>query len=115
VRVGPKAHSCVSLCCRLWPQVWRLLSLPDGTLVSGDSDGAVQFWEPRFGTLLARFAQHKADVLALAADEDGGSVWAAGVDPQVGKPWAARHLAGRKEAAAKEVSEGQLATYDGPE
>ena len=63
--------------------MWRLLSLPDGTLVSGDSEGAVQFWEPRFGTLLSRFAVHKADVLALAAGEDGGCVFAAGVDPQV--------------------------------
>ncbi|GFR42935.1 hypothetical protein Agub_g3833 [Astrephomene gubernaculifera] len=63
--------------------VWRLLSLPDGTLVSGDSDGAVQMWDSRFGTLLHRFTQHKADVLALAATEDGSCVFAAGVDSQV--------------------------------
>ncbi|KAG2482398.1 hypothetical protein HYH03_018659 [Edaphochlamys debaryana] len=63
--------------------VWRLLSLSDGTLVSGDSDGAVAMWDGRFGTMLARFTQHKADVLALAASEDDGSVFAAGVDSQV--------------------------------
>ncbi len=34
------------------PCVWRVLVLPDGTLVSADSDGAVQFWDGRFGTLL---------------------------------------------------------------
>ncbi|PNH10616.1 Cirhin [Tetrabaena socialis] len=84
--------------------VWRVLSLPDGTLVSGDSDGATQMWDSRFGTLLQRFpqhradvlalaaltgglaaaaaAQHRADVLALAALEDGSSVFAAGVDSQ---------------------------------
>ena len=36
--------------------VWDLLYLPDGTLVSADSDGAVQFWDGRFGTLLQRWA-----------------------------------------------------------
>ncbi|GIM15061.1 hypothetical protein Vretimale_17826 [Volvox reticuliferus] len=63
--------------------VWRVLSLPDGTVVSGDSDGAVQMWDSRFGTLLQRFTQHRADVLALAATEDGATVFAAGVDSQV--------------------------------
>ncbi|EFJ48124.1 hypothetical protein VOLCADRAFT_91388 [Volvox carteri f. nagariensis] len=63
--------------------VWRLLSLSDGTLVSGDSDGAVQMWDGRFGTLLHRFTQHRADVLALAAMDDGTAVFAAGVDSQV--------------------------------
>ncbi|GLI64516.1 hypothetical protein VaNZ11_007785 [Volvox africanus] len=63
--------------------VWRVLSLPDGTVVSGDSDGAVQMWDGQFGTLLQRFTQHRADVLALAATEDGANVFAAGVDSQV--------------------------------
>ncbi|KXZ42516.1 hypothetical protein GPECTOR_139g672 [Gonium pectorale] len=63
--------------------VWRLLSLADGTLVSGDSDGATAMWDARFGTLLYRFTQHKADVLALAATEDGQTVFSAGVDSQV--------------------------------
>ena len=37
------------------PCVWKLMWLPDGTLVSGDSDGAVQFWDGAFGTLLHRY------------------------------------------------------------
>jgi U3 small nucleolar RNA-associated protein 4 len=32
------------------PRVWCLLVLPDGTIVSGDSDGAVQMWDGSFGT-----------------------------------------------------------------
>lgn len=63
--------------------VWRLLSLPDGTLVSGDSDGATQMWDGSYGTLLHRSVQHRADVLALAAAEGGSCVFAAGVDAQV--------------------------------
>lgn len=63
--------------------MWDLLFLPDGTLVSADSEGAVQFWDGATGTLLRRFAQHQADVLRLAAAPDGRAVWAAGVDPQL--------------------------------
>jgi U3 small nucleolar RNA-associated protein 4 len=63
--------------------VWALLVLPDGTLVSGDSGGGVAFWDARFGTLLARFQQHAADVLQLAASPDGDTVFAAGADPRV--------------------------------
>ncbi len=45
---------------------------------SGDSSGNVQFWDGRFGTLLARFTQHQADVLQLAASPDGSMVFATG-------------------------------------
>ncbi|MEW5313031.1 MAG: hypothetical protein WDW38_004625 [Sanguina aurantia] len=63
--------------------VWRLLVLADGTLVSGDSEGGVAFWDGRLGTRLARFQKHAADVMALAATPDGSSVFASGVDSQV--------------------------------
>ncbi len=63
--------------------VWDLLCLPDGTLASADSDGAVQFWDGATGTLLRRFTQHAADVLRLVASPDGATVFAAGVDPQI--------------------------------
>jgi U3 small nucleolar RNA-associated protein 4 len=67
------------------PCVWSLAVLPNGTIVSGDGDGAVQFWDGGFGTLLSRHQQFAADVLALAASPDGNSVWASGVDPRVSK------------------------------
>ena len=63
--------------------VWSLLYLPDGVLVSGDSDGAVTFWDSKFSTELARYTQHKADVLALASTPSGNKVFASGVDSQV--------------------------------
>jgi hypothetical protein len=66
------------------PCVWALEVLPDGTLVSGDQEGAVQFWDGRFGTLLNRHQQFAADVLTLAASPDGKMVWASGVDAKVG-------------------------------
>lgn len=63
--------------------IWSLLVLPDGTIVSGDSNGNVSFWHGTFGTLLSRFTQHTADVLQLAATPDGLTVFAAGVDPRI--------------------------------
>lgn len=63
--------------------MWSLTVLRDGTIVSGDGDGAVQFWDGRFGTLLSRQQQFAADVLAVVGSPDGKSVWAAGVDPRV--------------------------------
>ena len=65
------------------PCVWDVLVLPDGTLVSADSSGAVAFWDGAHGTLLARFRQHRADALRLAASPDGNTVFSAGVDGQL--------------------------------
>lgn len=61
--------------------VWTLAVLHDRTLVSGDSDGAVQFWEGGCGTLLQRFQKHDADVLTLVASSS--RVYAAGVDSRL--------------------------------
>eukprot|EP00798_Chlamydomonas_sp_ICE-L_P010468 gene10468-8428_t len=63
--------------------IWQLNLLPDGTLVTGDSEGAVQFFDAQFGTLLQRFQRHAADVVAIAAAPDGSAVFASGVDPSV--------------------------------
>lgn len=63
--------------------VWRLAVLADGTIASGDSDGAVCMWDGRYGAQLHRFVQHSADVLALAATPDGEYLFASGVDPRV--------------------------------
>lgn len=65
------------------PRIWSLAVLPDGTIVAGSSDGATQFFEGRFGTLISRLQQHAADVMAVAASADGRLVFSAGVDPRV--------------------------------
>lgn len=66
-------------------KVWALVALSDGTVVSGDSLGHVQFWDGPSGTMLQTFDQndHKADVLALVATHDETKVYASGVDSRV--------------------------------
>lgn len=63
--------------------IWTLAVLPDGTIVSGDSDGATQFWEGRYGTLINRFQQHSGDVLSISCAPDGRTIFSSGVDPRV--------------------------------
>ena len=68
--------------------------LPDGTMVSGDSTGALQLWDSRHGTLLQAFTQHKADILAVAASKNGGTLFATGIDVQVSMPFLIVFLSG---------------------
>jgi U3 small nucleolar RNA-associated protein 4 len=66
-------------------RVWKLLALSDGTVISSDSLGHVQFWDGKTGTLLQSFEQNdkKADVLALAITPNECQVFASGIDSRV--------------------------------
>jgi U3 small nucleolar RNA-associated protein 4 len=66
-------------------RVWALLALSDGTVISGDSLGHVQFWDGSTGTLLQSFDQNdkKADVLALTVTPNECQVFASGIDPRI--------------------------------
>ena len=66
-------------------RIWALKALKDGTIVSGDSLGHVQFWDGKTGTLLHSFEQNdkKADILALAVTPDECQVFASGIDSRV--------------------------------
>ena len=65
--------------------VWTMKALSDGTVVSGDSLGHVQFWDGLTGTLISTFDQNdnKADVLALDVTSDESKVFTSGVDSRV--------------------------------
>lgn len=66
-------------------RVWALEVLRDGTLVSADSLGHVQFWDGATGTLQQSIDQNdsKADVLCLAVSDDETTIFASGVDSRV--------------------------------
>ena len=63
--------------------VWSLVTLDEHLLCSGDSTGAVQFWDSQYGTLRQKFKCHLADVLSLAASGDRKMVFAGGIDQKV--------------------------------
>ncbi|MCL7047435.1 hypothetical protein MKW94_026793 [Papaver nudicaule] len=63
--------------------VWSLIYLKSGTLVSGDSNGSVQFWDGDQGTLLQAHSCHKGHVNALAPSPSHNKVFSAGSDGQV--------------------------------
>ncbi|KAK0465326.1 WD40-repeat-containing domain protein [Desarmillaria tabescens] len=60
--------------------VWAVCALGDGTIVSGDSLGMVEFWDSRTCTQLQSFQGHGADVLCLAVSPEGSVVYSSGVD-----------------------------------
>ena len=60
--------------------IWALDSLPDGTLVSGDSTGEVCWWDRDNYGQLQRIQAHEADVLCLATSADGKTVFSGGID-----------------------------------
>uniref|UniRef100_A0A7N0TIR6 Uncharacterized protein n=1 Tax=Kalanchoe fedtschenkoi TaxID=63787 RepID=A0A7N0TIR6_KALFE len=63
--------------------IWSLLSLRNGSIVSADSSGSVQFWDSRHGTLLQTHSLHKGDVNALVAVPSHDRVFSAGSDGQI--------------------------------
>lgn len=64
--------------------VWSIVTLPERKqFVTGDSTGAVKFWDADTFTLLQGFNVHEADVLTLAKDVSGGKVFSAGIDRKI--------------------------------
>lgn len=59
------------------------LHVRNGTLVSSDSSGSVQFWDSHHGTLQQAHTVHKGDAHALAAVPSHNRVFSAGSDGQV--------------------------------
>ncbi|KAN0066210.1 U3 small nucleolar RNA-associated protein [Thecaphora frezii] len=67
--------------------IWCVSTLPDGTIVTGDSTGRVTLFDPKTRVPIpgATFRSHTsgADVLTLCVGPDGKSLYSAGVDQKV--------------------------------
>lgn len=64
--------------------VWSIVTLPEKKqFVTGDSTGAVKFWDAENYTMLQGFTVHEADVLTLAKDVSGDKVFSAGIDRKI--------------------------------
>lgn len=53
------------------------------TIISGDSRGAVTFWDSKLGTVKQSMKAHGADILCIAVSKDGKQAFTAGVDRKI--------------------------------
>jgi len=71
--------------------IWAVMALPNGDIISGDSTGEMRIWSGKTYTLMQRVKSHNADIFTLAASHDGTTLFSGGKDrrtvvyKQVGK------------------------------
>lgn len=75
--------------------VWSVKALPNGDIVSADSNGEVRFWDGRHYSLLQRVAGFDTEMLDLAVSNDGKTVFAAGMNGKMARFRQANHQGGR--------------------
>lgn len=63
--------------------VWKVKCLPNGDIVSGDSNGEVKIWDGRTYTLSQRLVGHDSDCLDLVTSTDGTTVFSGGMDGRI--------------------------------
>ena len=63
--------------------VWQVKCLPNGDIVSADSNGEVRFWDGKSYSLSQRLTGHDADCLDLIVSNDGRSVFSGGLDGKI--------------------------------
>lgn len=61
--------------------VWSLAVLKDLTVISGDSRGRITVWDGKLGVQVESFPVLKADVLAVAVNEEETMFCCSGIDP----------------------------------
>ncbi|KXL41655.1 hypothetical protein M433DRAFT_59753 [Acidomyces richmondensis BFW] len=60
--------------------VWQVRSLPNGDILSGDSNGEVRIWDGQNYSLLRRLTGHESDCLDLVCSADGKTLFSGGID-----------------------------------
>ncbi|KAL1297846.1 hypothetical protein AAFC00_006373 [Neodothiora populina] len=63
--------------------VWRLKCLPDGNIVSADSNGEVRIWDGSTYALSQRLLGHESDCLELITSTDGQTIFSGGMDGRI--------------------------------
>ncbi|KEQ86990.1 WD40 repeat-like protein [Aureobasidium pullulans EXF-150] len=63
--------------------VWKVKCLPNGDIVSGDSNGQLKFWDGRTYTLSQSVHGHDSDCLDLVSSTDGTTVFSGGMDGRI--------------------------------
>ncbi|GAB7358445.1 hypothetical protein MBLNU230_g2511t1 [Neophaeotheca triangularis] len=75
--------------------VWSVKALPNGDIVSADSNGEVRFWDGRHYSMLQRVVGFDTEMLDLAVSNDGKTVFAAGMNGKMARFRQANHQGGR--------------------
>lgn len=76
--------------------VWQVKCLPNGDIVSADSNGEVKFWDGKTYSLLQRINGHESDCLELATSSDGRTVFSGSIDGKVAIYKLSNNAQGRK-------------------
>ncbi|KAK5135106.1 hypothetical protein LTR08_005631 [Meristemomyces frigidus] len=63
--------------------VWQVKTLPNGDIVSGDSNGEVRIWDGKNYSLLRRLTGHETDCLDLITSSDGKTIISGSIDGKV--------------------------------
>ncbi|KAK4547168.1 hypothetical protein LTR36_001389 [Oleoguttula mirabilis] len=63
--------------------VWQVKALPNGDIVSGDSNGEVRVWDGKNYSLLRRLTGHETDCLDLITSTDGKTIFSGSIDGRV--------------------------------
>ena len=61
---------------------WKMLCVA-GNLILGCSNGNLNFYETKFGTLVKNMNFHQADILCLCANSKGNAIYASGSDSRI--------------------------------
>lgn len=72
--VGPKAQETI---------VWSVKVLRDFSIIAGDSRGYISIWDGKMATQIEAYHAMKADVLALAVDDEEKRLFCAGIEPVI--------------------------------
>ncbi|KAF2717118.1 small nucleolar ribonucleoprotein-like protein complex subunit [Polychaeton citri CBS 116435] len=98
--------------------VWQVKCLPNGDIVSADSNGEVRFWDGRTYSLSQRVTGHDADCLDLAVSHDGKTVFSGSIDGKMAVYRLSANPGGRRtwsKASHRRVHQGEvksLAAFD---
>lgn len=76
--------------------VWQVKCLPNGDVVSGDSNGEIVFWDGRSYSLTQRIKGHDSECLDLVTSSNGKTIFSGSLDGKVAVYHQHTNLAGRK-------------------
>lgn len=63
--------------------VWQVRCLPNGDIVSGDSNGEVKIWDGRTYSMLQKLTGHDSDCLDLVVGSDGRTMMSGSIDGKI--------------------------------